>query len=171
MVVGLAVGLGGAVGALSRYGLDAAIERRTESVFPWATFVVNVSGCLAVGFVIAALVDRHRAPQWLRAGLVIGFCGGYTTFSTFAQETFDLVQERGIAIAIATVAANVVHGLVAVLVGTRLGRLVCTRVSRPRSRRARAAATACSRRASLRTPHPGRASPAWRTRRTSPRGR
>ena len=56
MVVALAVGLGGAVGALSRYGLDAAIERRTESVFPWATFVINVSGCLAVGFVIAALV-------------------------------------------------------------------------------------------------------------------
>jgi len=87
MVVALAVGVCGAIGALSRYGLDAAIERRTESVFPWATFVINVSGCLAVGFVIAALVDRHRAPQWLRAGLVIGFCGGYTTFSTFAQET------------------------------------------------------------------------------------
>jgi len=66
MVVALAVGVCGAIGALSRYGLDAAIERRTESVFPWATFVINVSGCLAVGFVIAALVDRHRTPQWLR---------------------------------------------------------------------------------------------------------
>ena len=124
MVVALAVGVCGAIGALSRYGLDAAIERRNESVFPWATFDINVSGCLAVGFVIAALVDRHRAPQWLRAGLVIGFCGGYTTFSTFAQETFDLVQERDVAIAVAAVAANVVLGLLAVLVGTRLGRLV-----------------------------------------------
>ena len=55
---------------------------------------------------------------------MIGFCGGYTTFSTFAQETFDLVQERDVAIAVATVAANVVLGLLAVLVGTRLGRLV-----------------------------------------------
>jgi len=124
MVVALAVGLGGAIGALSRYGLDAAIERRTESVFPWATFVINVSGCLAVGFIIAALVDRQRAPQWLRVGLVVGFCGGYTTFSTFAQEAFDLVQERDVAIAVAAVAANVVLGLLAVLVGTRLGRLV-----------------------------------------------
>lgn len=124
MVVGLAVGLGGAVGALSRYGLDAAIERRTESVFPWATFVVNVSGCLAVGFVIAALVDRHRAPQWLRAGLVIGFCGGYTTFSTFAQEALDLLETGKAAVAFAAIAANVLLGLAAVFVGLRLGRLV-----------------------------------------------
>src|SRR5262245_27508107 len=123
MVV-IAVGMGGAIGALSRYGLDAAIEGRTESLFPWATFVINVSGCLAVGFIIAALVDRHHAPYWLRAGLVVGFCGGYTTFSTYAQEAFDLMQERELAIAIAALAANVVVGLVAVLVGTRLGRLV-----------------------------------------------
>lgn len=89
MFIALAVCLGGAVGALSRYGLDTWIERRSDSLFPWATFVINVSGCFAVGFIIAALVDRHRAPQWLRTGLVIGVCGGYTTFSTFAQETLD----------------------------------------------------------------------------------
>ena len=123
MVVALAVGVCGAIGALSRYGLDAAIERRTESVFPWATFVVNVSGCLAVGFVIAALVDHHRTPQWLRAGLVIGFCGGYTTFSTFAQETLDLVEAHEVAIAAVSVSANVVLGVRAVLAGARLGRL------------------------------------------------
>jgi CrcB protein len=123
MFIALAVCLGGAAGALSRYGLDAWIERRSDSLFPWATFLINVSGCLAVGFIIAALVDRHRAPQWLRTGLVIGFCGGYTTFSTFAQETLDLVQARDVAIAIASVTANVVLGLMAVWMGARLGRL------------------------------------------------
>ncbi|MGI8974844.1 MAG: fluoride efflux transporter CrcB [Gaiella sp.] len=120
----LGVAGGGALGALSRYGIDTLVERRSESVFPWATFLINASGCLAVGFIIAALVDRHRAPQWLRTGLVMGFCGGFTTFSTFAQETLNLVEEGDNKIALATVLANVILGIVAVFVGARLGRLV-----------------------------------------------
>jgi fluoride exporter len=119
----LGVALGGAVGAVARYGADRLIEQRSESGFPWATLVINLSGCLAVGFVIAALVDRHRAPQWLRTGLVMGFCGGYTTFSTFAQETLDLVETRAVALAAASIGANVVLGMLAVLAGARLGRL------------------------------------------------
>jgi fluoride exporter len=122
LIVGVAAG--GAFGALSRYGIDTLVERRSESVFPWATFLINVSGCLAVGFVIAALVDRHRSPQWLRVALVMGFCGGFTTFSTFAQETLDLIVEGDNRIALATIGANVILGLVAVYVGARLGRLV-----------------------------------------------
>jgi CrcB protein len=124
MVLALGVAVGGALGAVARYGVDRLIEQRSESSFPWATLVINVSGCVAVGFVIAALVDRHRAPQWLRTGLVVGFCGGYTTFSTFAQETLDLVETRAAALAVASVGANVVLGMLAVLVGARLGRLV-----------------------------------------------
>jgi fluoride exporter len=124
MGVALAVALGGAFGAVSRYGLDGWIERRSESLFPWSTFVVNLGGCLAVGFLVAALVDRQRAPQWLRVGLVVGFCGGFTTFSTFAQETLDLVEVRELLVAVVSVAASVSLGVLAVLVGTRLGRLV-----------------------------------------------
>ena len=124
MGVAFAVAVGGAFGALSRYGVDTWIERRAESVFPWATFAINFSGCFAVGFLIAAFVDRHRAPQWLRIGLVVGFCGGYTTFSTFAQETLDLVETRDMAIAAGYVAASVALGVVAVLIGTKVGRLV-----------------------------------------------
>lgn len=124
MAVALGVALGGAFGALSRYGVDEWIERRVESSFPWSTFVINTSGCFAVGFVIAALVDRHRAPEWLRVGLVVGFCGGYTTFSTFAQETLDLVEARDTWMAIASVTASVLVGVAAVLAGTRVGQLV-----------------------------------------------
>ena len=124
MSVILGVTAGGALGALSRYGVDAFVERRTDAVFPWATFLINVSGCLAVGFLIAALVDRHRAPEWLRVGLVLGFCGGYTTFSTFAQEALDLLETGKGAVAFAAIAANVLLGLAAVFVGLRIGRLV-----------------------------------------------
>jgi CrcB protein len=124
MSVVLGVLVGGAIGSLSRYGLDAWIERHTVSDFPWATFAINVSGCLVVGFVIAAFVDRHNAPAWLRAALVVGFCGGYTTFSTFAQETVDLLESRLTILAVADVAASIVLGVLAVLVGAALGRRV-----------------------------------------------
>jgi CrcB protein len=123
MAVFVAVAAGGAIGSVSRYGVDRLIEARAVGAFPLSTFVINVSGCLAVGFIIAALVDRRNTPDWLRAGLVVGFCGGYTTFSTFAQESLDLVEARDVAIALANVGASVVLGILAVLVGTRLGRM------------------------------------------------
>ena len=123
MPVALAIALGGALGALGRYAVDSLIERHTESVFPWATFTINMTGCLAVGFLIAGLVDRHRTPTWLRAGLVVGFCGGFTTFSTFAQETLDLLEGRHVIVAAASEGASIALGLVAVFVGARLGRL------------------------------------------------
>jgi fluoride exporter len=120
----LAVGIGGGLGAVSRYGLDRLIEHRVDSAFPWATFAINISGCFAVGFLIAAVVDRHRAPHWLKVGLTIGFCGGYTTFSTFAQESLDLIEARDIAIAFASIGASVLLGVLAVLAGIKIGRLV-----------------------------------------------
>jgi fluoride exporter len=117
---------GGAFGVLGRYGLDSLIEHHTESSFPLATFTINVSGCLAVGFIIAALVDRHSAPQWLRAGLVIGFCGGFTTFSTFAQENFDYLQGNDISLAFIYAIASVVLGILAVTATTRQKRALCS---------------------------------------------
>jgi CrcB protein len=122
MPVAIAVAAGGAVGALARYGLDRLIERRSFSIFPWSTFAINVSGCFVVGLVIGALVDRHHAPQWIRAALVVGFCGAYTTFSTFAQETLDLTEANDYAVAIVNISASVIVGLAAVLLGNHLGR-------------------------------------------------
>jgi fluoride exporter len=121
MPVSLAVAFGGAVGALARHGLDHLIERRSFAVFPWSTFAINVSGCLAIGIVVAALVDRHDPPAWVRAGLVIGVLGGYTTFSTFAQETLDLVDAHDLGIAFTYAAGSVLAGVAAVFVGIRLG--------------------------------------------------
>ena len=122
MPLPLAVALGGALGALARYGLDRFIERRSVSVFPWSTFVINVSGCLVIGAVISALVDRHHTPAWLRVGLVVGVLGGYTTFSTFAQESLDLVEVRDIGIAVLYMLGSVTVGVLAVFVGAKVGR-------------------------------------------------
>jgi CrcB protein len=124
MPVPLAVTLGGALGALARYGLDQLIERRTFSVFPWSTLLINVSGCFSAGVAIAALVDRHEVSPSLRVGIAVGFLGAYTTFSTFAQETLDLARAHNYAIAFANISASVGIGLAAVAAGTRIGELL-----------------------------------------------
>jgi CrcB protein len=122
--VSLAVALGGALGALTRYLVDRAIEAREFGVFPWSTFTINVSGCFLVGVVIAALVDRHNAPAWLRVGMVMGVLGGYTTFSTFSQETLDLFEEGRLATGLTYSLGSLVVGTLAVLIGSRLGRVL-----------------------------------------------
>ena len=124
MLVVIAVGLGGMAGALARYGLDRLIEHHVLSVFPWSTFTINVTGCFLAGVVAAALVDRHDLPAWVRAGVVVGFLGAYTTFSTFAQESRDLFVGGHVSLAVVNASASVVVGLLAVAAGSSVGRLV-----------------------------------------------
>lgn len=124
MPVYLAVAVGGALGALARHSLDRLIERRFTSLFPWSTFAINLSGCLLIGVLIAALVDRHGTPAWLRVGLVVGLVGGYTTFSTFAQETLDLLEDGQAGLAFAYAAGSVCVGVAAVFAGLSLGRAI-----------------------------------------------
>ncbi|MGN6797847.1 MAG: fluoride efflux transporter CrcB [Gaiellaceae bacterium] len=122
MPVIFGIALGGAFGASARYLLDRFVEQHTESVFPWSTFTINVTGCLLIGVVIEQLVDRHHLPAWIRVGMVVGVLGGYTTFSTFSQEVFSLLESSDVAIAIAYAGASVGVGLLAVYAGTLLGR-------------------------------------------------
>ena len=124
MAVALAVAFGGALGASARYGLDRLIEHRVFSVFPWSTFTINVSGCFAAGLVVAALVDRHHTPAWLRVGTTVGFLAAYTTFSTFAQETLDLEKGGHVPLGVVNAVASVVIGIVAVYAGTAVGRMI-----------------------------------------------
>jgi CrcB protein len=124
MPVIVGVALGGALGASARYGVDRAIEARSSALFPWSTFAINISGCFVIGLISALLVDRHHLPAWLRVGLVVGVVGGYTTFSTFAQEALDLGEVRHVATAAAYVTASVALGIAAVYAGTKVGRAV-----------------------------------------------
>jgi CrcB protein len=122
VIVGVA--LGGALGASARYGLDRYIEERVASVFPWATFTINVTGCFVIGILTVQLVDRHHIPAWIRVGIVVGVLGGYTTFSTFSQESFSLIESRDFGVALAYLAGSVITGLLAVYCGTLLGRAI-----------------------------------------------
>jgi fluoride exporter len=120
VIVGVAIG--GALGASARYGLDRLIEARSSTIFPVSTLTINVTGCFLIGVVSASLVDRHHLPAWLRVGLAVGFVGGYTTFSTFAQEAIDLGDIHHVAIAFAYIVASIAVGMAAVYAGTALGR-------------------------------------------------
>jgi CrcB protein len=88
------IALAGAVGAVTRFVLDALIRQRTPASFPWATFAINISGSLVLG-VLTGLVLYRGASSDLTLILGTGFCGGYTTFSTASFETVRLAQ-RGL---------------------------------------------------------------------------
>jgi len=122
MPVIVGVALGGALGSSARYALDRLIERSSSAVFPLSTFTINVTGCFFIGVVSAALVDRHHLPAWIRIGLVVGLIGGYTTFSTFAQETLDLGEIHHVLVAAAYVLASVALGITAAYAGGVVGR-------------------------------------------------
>lgn len=89
------VGLGGIIGTLLRYVLGQWVSSRTArsgSLFPWGTWIINLSGSLLLG-VLAGLHARHSLPDWSWLMLGTGFCGAYTTFSTFGYETVTLISK------------------------------------------------------------------------------
>jgi CrcB protein len=122
MPVIIGVAFGGALGASARYGLDRLIERTLGGLFPWSTFLINISGCFLIGLFTAAFVDRHHLPAWLRIGIVMGVIGGYTTFSTFAAEALDLDEIHHVVVSTLYLVASVAVGMAAVYAGSVMGR-------------------------------------------------
>jgi CrcB protein len=122
MPVIVGVALGGALGASARYLIDQAIEHRSFSIFPWATFTINLTGCFLIGVITETLVDRHHLPAWLRVGLVVGVIGGYTTFSTFAQESLTLLEARDVTVTLLYAVGSVTAGIAFVYLGGLAGR-------------------------------------------------
>jgi CrcB protein len=89
----LLVGIGGFLGANTRYALGAWIADRVGTAFPWSTLLINVTGSLAIGLILTALTQKLAVdPAW-RLLLVVGFLGGYTTFSSYTFEALALAAE------------------------------------------------------------------------------
>jgi CrcB protein len=118
------IGLGGALGAIARYQVAAVIQSRIPAGFPWGTFVVNVSGCFAMGIATVLLTDRLVVHPGWRFLIPIGFIGAYTTFSTFELETFRAVTEGAVLAGALNVAGSVVAGYAALWLGVVLARAV-----------------------------------------------
>ncbi|MBD3583591.1 fluoride efflux transporter CrcB [Flavobacterium selenitireducens] len=113
----LLVALGGAIGSVLRYLTSIFVSKYFPTVFPWATLVTNIIGCFLIGFFVGQLQKNGLFDSGYKWLLVTGFCGGYTTFSTFGHENITLFQNGNGALAFAYIASSVVVGLGAVWLG------------------------------------------------------
>jgi CrcB protein len=120
----LLVGIGGFFGAAARYLIDGWVSQRSGGAFPWGTFVINLSGSFLLGVLFALTIERAALPAEIRAPVMIGFVGAYTTFSTWMLESWRLLEDGALLAAVGNVAGSVVLGVVALVLGLWVGRAV-----------------------------------------------
>ncbi len=119
----LAIGTGGALGALSRYWMYNGVHALLGRNFPYGTLTVNVIGSLAIGFLYVWLFDRLNVGSDWRAFLVVGFLGAFTTFSAFSIETLNLLQQGSFSKSLVNIFANVVICVAAAWLGVQGAKL------------------------------------------------
>lgn len=124
----LSIAAGGAVGSVARYLVAKAIQDHFGSAFPAGTLVVNLAGCIVLGFVMRIALDTGEFSPTTRALLTTGFCGGFTTFSTFAWETIALVEEGALRRAAMYMGGSLLAGLAGIWLGTAAARLLLSAV-------------------------------------------
>jgi CrcB protein len=120
----LYVALGSAIGGVSRYLLGGLVQRMLDTTFPAGTLLVNVTGSFLLGAIIRYALETPSLTPEVRAFLTIGFCGGYTTFSTFSYETMALLEDGEWARAGGYITASVILSLIATFLGFALARQV-----------------------------------------------
>jgi len=111
----LLIGIGGAIGAISRFGIAEMAKRFSTGPFPIGTLIANLTGCFLIGILLGSGTADKSEP--LRLGVGVGFLGALTTFSTFGAETIKNVQDGNWGIALGNVSANVILGLMCVALG------------------------------------------------------
>lgn len=120
----LAIALGGALGAMARYGLGIWVTNLVDHRMPLGTLIVNIIGSFAIGLVYVGLVEKGLLPPEWRLFVITGFLGAFTTFSTFSLDALHLWQDGQIYLALGYVLLSVVCSLVAVALAVNLGQKV-----------------------------------------------
>lgn len=118
------VALGGIVGCVARYWLSGVVQRLGDHGFPSGTLAVNIVGSLLIGIVMTLSLERGLVDERLRILLTTGFCGGFTTMSTFSYETFALLQDGEHLLAVANTGVTFAACLGAVWLGSIIARVL-----------------------------------------------
>ena len=119
----MAIALGGAFGSVSRFLVAQEMGRRFGDFLPYGTFAVNVIGSLALGWLATIFIDRSEINSALRLGIVVGFLGAFTTFSTFILESVQLLLSGSITRSLLNIAANTVVCIGMCYLGIQIARL------------------------------------------------
>ena len=120
----LLIGLGGFIGSISRYLTARLVDEKLNSVFPYGTLAVNVIGSFLLGLIYMLALRKVGLTENGRLFLGVGFCGGFTTFSAFALENFNLLQQKFLGTSLLYVAISVVAGLLALAAGIWISRFL-----------------------------------------------
>lgn len=123
-VIFIMIGLGGALGAMLRHLCALIINKFWLNAFPLATFSINILGSFIIGFLIAYLLPKFGEHTLLKYLLTTGFCGGFTTFSTFSVENFQLLQEGKFFTLFLYVSSSIIIGILFVFCGLLIGRSI-----------------------------------------------
>lgn len=118
------IAAGGALGAVARYLLNISPIANIFERFPFPTFLINVLGSFLLGFLLILLTDRIAINDGVRMGIIVGFLGAFTTFSTFEAEIYGLMRERAFAASIVYMLLSVVVGFVGLLAGVWLAKRI-----------------------------------------------
>jgi len=113
----LIVGLGGFIGTVARFLISRYFQENVLSVFPWSTFIVNIIGCLLIGIIYGISEKGDVLSPEIRLFLTVGICGGFTTFSTFSNDSFMLIREQEWMRFALYTSLSVFIGLMAVYIG------------------------------------------------------
>ena len=116
----LLVAIGGALGSVLRYSFSWFIQQHNNGNFPWGTFLVNITGCLLIGFFVGWALKTGNSRSEGILFLTTGFCGGFTTFSAFSLENIHLIRNNQWQQALAYTSASLVLGLLATFIGISL---------------------------------------------------
>lgn len=113
------VALGGGLGTMARYWMTLAVTRIVGETFPWGTLLINILGSLVIGWFFTFTLPNGPWPasEGIRLFVMVGICGGFTTFSAFSIQTFNLLRDGENLLAFAYIVASVVLCIVATLIG------------------------------------------------------